>query len=92
MKEGKEGYIQQEFIEAIRKARKIEAGEYRVRALAPLRRQWKDLLLPCSRHLEAAYQMCGLVAQVYLEQASDTVRVVAETQTESRVRELIKET
>lgn len=86
VKEGKEGDIQREFIEALNAARRIEAGAYRIKALAPLRKQWKELLLACARRTEAVYQMCGLLAQVYPEQAREIARAVARPRVESHAR------
>lgn len=42
----------------------------------PDKENLKRLLLPISYSLEAAYRMCGLLAQVYPEQAGEVAQVV----------------
>jgi hypothetical protein len=39
---------------------------------------FKHLLMPCAYYLDAAYQMCGLLAQLYPEQATAIIQVIQE--------------
>ncbi|MEQ9356827.1 SMEK domain-containing protein [Coleofasciculus chthonoplastes] len=39
---------------------------------------FKRLLVPCAYNLETAYQMCGLIARLYPEQAESVAKVVAD--------------
>jgi hypothetical protein len=38
----------------------------------------KRLLILCAHYLDAAYEVCGLLARVYPEQASEIARHVSE--------------
>jgi hypothetical protein len=38
---------------------------------------FKQLLIPCADYLDAAYQMCGYLAQLYPEQATAVAKVVS---------------
>jgi hypothetical protein len=42
------------------------------------RANFKKLLIPCAYYFDAAYQMCGLLAQLYSEQAAAVAKVVSE--------------
>jgi hypothetical protein len=42
---------------------------------------FKQLLLPCSYYLDAAYRMCGLLARLYPEQAAAVAEVLNGTPT-----------
>ncbi|MBE9125908.1 MULTISPECIES: hypothetical protein [unclassified Coleofasciculus] len=42
------------------------------------RENFKRLLIPCVYYLDTAYQMCGLLAKLYPDQATDIVKVVKE--------------
>ncbi|MEQ9668181.1 hypothetical protein [Coleofasciculus sp. G2-EDA-02] len=39
---------------------------------------FKRLLIPCAYNVETAYQMCGLIARLYPEQAESVAKVVTD--------------